>query len=84
MSRQTRYRGARGSIIVFALDIAGIFETLAKSAQTVRDLVRRSGFEKPDYRHRRLLRPRRDRPSSCRAAEQRDELATFCDVAYWS
>jgi len=30
--------------------------------------------EKPDHRHRRLLRARRDRPCS-RAAEQRDELA---------
>jgi hypothetical protein len=28
----------------------------------------------PTYRHRRLLRTRRERPR-CRAAEQRDELA---------
>jgi hypothetical protein len=30
--------------------------------------------EKSDYRHPRLLRARRERPS-CRPAEQRDELA---------
>jgi hypothetical protein len=28
-----------------------------------------------DYRHRRLLRVRRERPRDCCAAEQRDELA---------
>jgi hypothetical protein len=32
--------------------------------------------KKPDHRHRRLLRPRRERPSRC-AAEKRDELAPF-------
>jgi hypothetical protein len=31
--------------------------------------------EKPDHRHRRLLRARHERPSCRRAAEQRDELA---------
>src|SRR5262245_12111170 len=31
--------------------------------------------KKTDHRHRRLLRPRRDRPRRRRAAEQRDELA---------
>src|SRR5262249_5708618 len=31
--------------------------------------------EKPDHRHRWLLRLRRERPRGCRAAEQRDELA---------
>src|SRR5215471_3816299 len=35
-----------------------------------------SGVEKPDHRHRRLLRPRRERPRS-RAAEQRDERAAL-------
>ena len=32
-------------------------------------------MEEPDHRHRRLLRPRRQRPCRRRAAEQRDELA---------
>jgi hypothetical protein len=31
--------------------------------------------EEPNYRNRRLLRARRERPRSRRAAEQRDELA---------
>jgi hypothetical protein len=31
-------------------------------------------MQKTDHRHRPLLRARRERPS-CRAAEQRDELA---------
>src|SRR5262249_19604681 len=35
----------------------------------------RVGAEKSDHRQRRLLRPRRERPRRCRAAEQRDELA---------
>jgi hypothetical protein len=34
----------------------------------------RPAVEEPDHRHRRLLRPRRERPRG-RAAEQRDELA---------
>jgi hypothetical protein len=29
-------------------------------------------------RHRRLLRPRRERPCGRRTAEQRDELAALC------
>jgi hypothetical protein len=33
----------------------------------------------PTYRHRRLLRARRERPSS-RAAEQRNELATLHSI----
>jgi hypothetical protein len=53
---------------VLALDIAGVFETLAKCAQLVRD---RSGLKEPDHRHRRLLRPRRARPPRRRAAERR-------------
>ena len=60
---------------VLALDIAGLLQALAKSAQTVRACVRRCGVKEPDHRHRRLLRPRRERPRRRRAAEQRDELA---------
>ena len=33
--------------------------------------------DNPTHRHRRLLRPRRERPRRRRAAEQRDELAPF-------
>src|SRR6478735_7001999 len=37
---------------VLAPDIAGVFETLAKSAQTIRVHVRRRGVEEPNHRHR--------------------------------
>ena len=36
---------------VLALDIAGILEALAKSAQSVPGPVRRCGVEEPDHRH---------------------------------
>ena len=42
-----------------------------------REPVRRLAVEKPDHRHRRLLRARRERPRRRRAAEQRDELAAL-------
>jgi len=53
---------------------AVVFEALAKSAQTVQHRVRGPAVEKPDHRHRGLLRARRKRPQR-RAAEQRDEVA---------
>src|SRR5262249_59549058 len=65
---------------VLALDIAGIFQTLAKCAQRVLVRAGRSGIEHPDHRHRRLLRPPRERPHR-RDAEQRDELATFHSIS---
>ena len=65
---------------VLALDIAGVLQALAKCAQTVRERVRRCGVEEPDHRHRRLLRARRERPRSRRAAEQRDELAPLHSI----
>jgi hypothetical protein len=34
-------------------------------------------MQKSNHRHRRLLRPRRERPRGCRAAEKRDEGAPF-------
>src|SRR5260370_28959814 len=65
---------------VIALDIAGVFETLAEYAQTVRARVSSCGVEPPDHRHRRLLRARRKRPRCHCAAEQRDELAAFHSI----
>ena len=44
---------------VLALDVAAILQALAKCAQTVRHSVKRSRVKEPDYRYRRLLRPRR-------------------------
>ena len=48
---------------VFALDIAGVLQGLAKCAQIVRVLIKRCGAEQSDHRHRRLLRAAGDRPS---------------------
>jgi hypothetical protein len=58
------------------LNIAAFLQALAKSAQSVRHGLRRWGVEITDHGHRRLLRARRERPRR-RAAEQRDELASF-------
>ena len=44
-------------------------------AEHSRDLSRPTAVEESNYRHRRLLRARRERPRGRRAAEQRDELA---------
>src|SRR5262249_61314929 len=59
---------------VLDLNKAGLLQALAQPAHALRERVRRCGVEKPDHRHRRLLRPRRERQRR-RAAEQRDELA---------
>jgi hypothetical protein len=60
---------------VAALDEASFAQTLVERGQQMRAVIRRSGAEKADYRHRRLLPARRDRPRR-RAAEQRDERAS--------
>src|SRR5262249_46787115 len=65
---------------VLALEVAGLLQATMKSAQTVREFIGRCRVEKPDHRHRRLLRPRRERPHHCRAAEQRDERATLHSI----
>src|SRR5262249_32540099 len=54
-----------------------------------RKAVERYGVEESDYRHRRLLRARRERPSGSRAAaNQFDELAPLHSItssaATWS
>src|SRR5262249_19093641 len=62
---------------VLTLGKASFFEALAKSTQTVLDhRARRSVVEKPDRRHRRLLRARRERPRDRSAAEQRYKRAS--------
>src|SRR6516162_1129069 len=43
----------------------------------------RRAVEKANYRHRRLLRTRRERPR-CRAAEQREEIAPFQLIKFHS
>src|SRR5262249_7893905 len=62
---------------VLAHDIASLLQALAERPQPFRDRIGRSGVQIPDHWHRRLLRPRRERPADGRAAEQRDELAAL-------
>jgi hypothetical protein len=47
---------------VLALDVSYLFQRLMERAQTPRVRLRRCAAEKPDYRHRRLLCTRRERP----------------------
>src|SRR5262249_27249075 len=58
---------------IYAFAIAGVLEALGKSAQRPQKSFGRLRIEKPNHRHRRLLRARRQWPRR-RAAEQRDEL----------
>src|SRR5262249_31702486 len=60
---------------ILAIDEARLLQTLLKRRHEVRRVVSRSDAEKPDYRHRRLLRTRRERPSDRSAAEECDERA---------
>jgi hypothetical protein len=50
-----------------AFDIASFLQAVTKPPQTLREPVRRLAVEKSDYRHRRLLRARDERPRGCRA-----------------
>src|SRR5262249_52424795 len=59
---------------VLTVDVAGFLQTLAERGHVRRIPVRRCAVEKPDYRHRRLLRPRRERPSGYTAADKCDEF----------
>src|SRR5262249_3681028 len=59
-----------------ALNIAGFRQALAKRGQKLCILTRRPGVEKPNHRHRRLLRARRERPRRG-AAKKRDEVAAL-------
>src|ERR1700745_3382323 len=60
---------------VLAFDIARRAQALAESTQTDRIRIRGGGRENPDYRHRRMLRARRNRRRGRRTAKQGDELA---------
>src|SRR5262249_30653977 len=62
---------------VLALDITGLAQSLKECTHKVRVQVGRFAVEESDDLHRRLLRARRERPCSRRAAEQCDEVAPF-------
>jgi hypothetical protein len=58
-----------------ALGVTGLTQASLKSGKILARRLERCEVEKPDHRHRRLLRAHRKRPSGCRAAEKGDELA---------
>ena len=59
---------------VSTFDITASVEAPVECSHEARECAWRRDIEKPDHRHRRLLRARRKRPDR-RAAEKRDELA---------
>ena len=68
------FRPAEFDRHVVPLDIAGFLQALEKrKGEVLVFVVGGLGAEIPDYRHRRLLRPRHHRPRR-RAPESRDEL----------
>src|SRR5215510_10732919 len=65
---------------ISALDVAGFTKALPECGQIACTISKRRAAEESDHRHCRLLRARRERPRCCRAAEQRDELATVHSI----
>src|SRR5215475_464989 len=60
---------------ILAFDVPAFANALPECGHKTCSVGGRRAAEEPDYRHRRLLRTRRQRPRYCRAAEKRDELA---------
>src|SRR5262249_39084941 len=58
-----------------ALDVARFVQPFSKSRQEGCLALKRTEAEISDHRHRRLLRPRRERPGRRRAAKKRNEIA---------
>src|ERR1044071_7326311 len=65
---------------VLALDVPSFRQATAELSYAERCVSERCTSQKPDDRHRRLLRARRERPRYRRAAEQRDELAPLHSI----
>ena len=61
---------------VLALDVASFVEAFAERGRKARGGIGRPVSDKPDYRQRRLLRARGERPRRRRTAEKGDELAS--------
>src|SRR5262249_3703248 len=57
---------------ILTIDVAGFVETLTERSGTAR--IGRPAVDEADHRHRRLLRPRRQR-TCCRRTAEHDELA---------
>jgi hypothetical protein len=61
---------------ILALDVARFIQALPEGDHPRFGFgFRQSGSDHADHRHRRLLRPRRERPRGRHAADERDELA---------
>src|SRR5262249_28046049 len=65
---------------VLTFDIAHFGKTAPECGIKMHGVGLRQAAEISDYRHLRLLRARRERPRSRRAAEQRDELAPLHSI----
>ena len=52
---------------VLAFDVTGFAQPFEKGGQLSRITLGRSDVDKPNHRHRRLLRTRRERPVNCRS-----------------
>jgi hypothetical protein len=66
---------------VLALGKTGFVQALAECGDDMGERFSRSAAEKPDDRQLcRLLRPRRERPRSRRAAEKGDEVAALHSI----
>src|SRR5262245_50518345 len=61
---------------ILALDIAGFIQALTERGREGHIARSCRAVEKPDHRYRWLLRARRDRPRSRRAADEAEELAS--------
>jgi hypothetical protein len=57
------------------LYITALFQALAEFIKVALKRSGRTAAQKPDHRHRRLLRSRRQWPRCCRAAENGNKLA---------
>jgi len=62
---------------ILTLDISSLVQTTSESSDVLRRLAKRPGTEKPDDRHRRLLRARGDRPSRYRAGQNAEKSRRF-------
>ena len=77
-NRQPTVVAARPAVFnrnILAIDETGLAQTLLEPRDIIRPSLRRCDVEKPDHRHHRLLRVRRERPRGRRSAEHGDEIA---------
>ena len=62
-------------LYILALDVTGFVKAFAERGHVACGGIRRTTIENSDYRHHRLLGPRRKRPRNRCAAEKPDEIA---------